>query len=133
SWAFLMPAVARASTSLMSEAFFAFTWSSSVRRSLIGSSRFFTHVLRAIGLMRPQKPSFASGIGCVAVAGGVEVGVCCAAAGGLWELSGCCVCWAIAGIAIAEAKARTATWLGNRSSFKLVFHFLTPDIAVAAI
>src|SRR6185503_6660544 len=114
SWAFLMPAVARESTSLMSLAFFAFTWSSSVRRSLMGSSLFFTHFLRAIGLTRPQNPSFCSWIGWVAVAGGVEVGVCCAAAGAFWVFaSGCCVCCAIAGIAIAEARARTATWPGT--------------------
>jgi hypothetical protein len=43
-------------------------------------------------------------------------------------LSGC-VC-AIAGIAIAEAKARTATWLGN-SKRALIWFFifsLTPDL-----
>ncbi len=56
-----MPACARASTSLMSRAFLAFTSSSSVSRSLMGSICFFTHFFRAKGLMRPQKPSFAGG------------------------------------------------------------------------
>ena len=54
--AFWIPACARASTSLMSRAFLAFTSSSSVSRSLIGSICLFTHFLRAKGLIAAPEP-----------------------------------------------------------------------------
>src|SRR5580693_8674117 len=89
----------------MSLAFFAFTPSSSVSRSLIGSVCFLTHFLRAQGLTRPQNPSFAG------VMGGVAVLVACCAAGGgaLWDVVSC----ASAGIPIADASRITASWLGE--------------------
>src|SRR5580698_3566911 len=106
-----MPAWARASTSLMSDAFLAFTWSSSVRRSLIGSRRFFTHFLRAKGFTWPQNPSLSVGVVAAGAAGGVDDG-CADAAGALCESFE--VCCATAGITNAEASRATAHWLGRK-------------------
>src|SRR5579859_1583729 len=101
----------------MSLAFLALTSSSSVSRSLIGSVCFFTHFLRDIGLTRPQKPSFAWLFNGLAVWEGcwVEGGLSC-------EPGADCPCCAAAGIAIADAKAKTANWLGNkfRARFDLI-------------
>src|SRR5664280_59037 len=96
----------------MSFEFFAFTSSSSLRRSLMGSVCFCTHFFRAIGLTLPQNPSrdcwfngFAVGEGCC----------CCAAAGGVsWEPVAGCACCAPAGIEKAATSAKMAIWLGNK-------------------
>src|SRR5579863_5265877 len=93
----------------MSLAFLALTSSSSVSRSLMGSVCLFTHFLRAMGLTRPQKPSFDVLFNGLAVWEGcdwvVEGGLSC-------EPEADCAN-APAGIAIADASARTASWLGN--------------------
>src|ERR1700760_118082 len=97
----------------MSLEFLALTSSNSVRRSLIGSVCRFTHFFRAMGFIRPQKPSFdvlfngcAAGEGC-----------CCAVEGGLscepdveLPLDPC----APAGIASTDASAAIASWPGNK-------------------
>ena len=69
---------ARPSTSWMSLAFLAFTSSSSLSRSLMGSVCLLTHFLRAKGFTRPQKPSFE------ALVDGEAAGCCCAAEGGVF-------------------------------------------------
>src|SRR5215472_5477640 len=100
----------------MSLAFLALTSSSSVSRSLMGSVCFLTHFLRAMGFMRPQNPSFDWLSNGLAVWEG-----CCAVEGGLsCEPDADCPCCAPAGIAIAVAKAKIATWLGKfRTEFDL--------------
>src|SRR5579864_1416752 len=96
----------------MSLAFLAFTSSSSVSRSLIGSVCFLTHFLRAMGLTRPQKPSFDWLFNGLAVGEGC---CCCAVEGGLsCEPVADCPCCAAAGMAMAVANARTARLLGNK-------------------
>jgi hypothetical protein len=63
-----------------------------------------------MGLTRPQKPSFDWLFNGLAVG----EGCCCAVEGGLsCEPVAGCACCAAAGIAIADAKAKTAIWLGN--------------------
>src|SRR3954465_10219140 len=113
-----MPACARESTSWMSLAFLAFTSSSSVSRSLMGSVCLLTHFFRAIGLTLPQKPSFDWLLNGLAV----WEGCCCAVEGGLsCEPEADCPCCANAGIAIADAKANIANWLGKyRAEFDLM-------------
>src|ERR1039458_2124826 len=108
--AWRIPACARASTSLMSAAFLALTSSSSLSLSLIGSVCFLTHTLRAKGLTRPQKPSFA-GACCDGEA--TELG-CTAWGGVLWGVVEDWPCWASAGIPTADASRMTANWLGKK-------------------
>src|SRR3954447_5134939 len=102
----------------MSLAFLAFTSSSSVSRSLMGSVCLLTHFFRAMGLTRPQKPSFDWLFNGLAV----WEGCCCAVEEGLsCEPDADCPCCAPAGIAIAVARAKSANWLGKfRAGFDLI-------------
>src|SRR5690348_7635868 len=113
-----MPAWARASTSLMSVAFLAFTSSSSVRRSLMGSRRFFTHFLRAKGFICPQNPSLS------VFAEEAEGEGCCTEGGVLWGAPVDCAVCATAGTAIAEASRMTANWPGMYRETWLRFFIL---------
>src|SRR5260370_13516833 len=76
----------------------------------MGSVWRFTHFLRAMGLMRPQKPSFDVLFNGLAVG----EGCCCDVEGGLsCELVADCA-YGPAGITIADASASTASWRGNK-------------------
>src|ERR1035438_9319821 len=96
----------------MSLAFLAFSPSSSVSRSLMGSVCFFTHFFRAKGFTRPQKPSLA------ALVEGEAVACCCAAEGGVSRgVPTGCACWASAGNPTTDASRSTASWLGEGVEF----------------
>jgi hypothetical protein len=71
-----------------------------------------THFLRANGLTRPQKPSFA------ALGEGEASGCCCAIEEGLsWGRAAGCASWASTGIPIADASKNIANCLEIRIEF----------------